>query len=365
MLELKRLAPTDHPEFDGHETVLQAIDHAAGLHALIAVHNTVLGPSLGGCRIRAYGSEAEALTDVLRLSRGMTYKSALAGLPLGGGKAVIIANPKTDKTDAMIHAFGDAVQSLDGSYITAEDVGSNEGDMIRIATRTSFVSGLPVAAGETGGNPSPVTAYGVFCGLRASVLRALGRHDLNGLRVAVQGLGAVGFSLCEQLYAAGASLVVADVDQGALARAQEKMGDRLTVVPTDAIYAQDVEVFAPCALGAILNDATIPTLKARVIAGAANNQLATPAHDMALRGRGILYAPDYVINAGGVTAVGYEFFRRQGKNPFHHGMTPDDLNKHVEQIGANLNTIYDQADERGIGTGDAADELARRAVTRA
>jgi leucine dehydrogenase len=362
MLKITEITPEGHPEFDSHERVVRIIDEAAGLHAMIAVHNTNLGPSLGGCRIRAYGSEDEALTDVLRLARGMTYKSALARLPLGGGKSVILANPKTDKSDALFHAFGDAIQSLKGIYITAEDVGSNEQDMIRISERTSYVCGLPVAVGTPGGNPSPFTAYGVFCGIRASLQPGLKRSDMQGLSVAIQGLGAVGYSLAQQLHQAGAVLYVADVDQGRLQQAQNEMPDRLNVVATDRIHSQDVDVFAPCALGAVLNDTTIPELRARIIAGAANNQLAHPVHDAMLKEKGILYAPDYVVNAGGVTAVGYEYFRRNHIQPFVHGMSANDLTAHVEQIGSRVGEIYELAKTRQTGTGTAADDLARRTV---
>lgn len=364
MLKITDLVPDHHPEFDGHERVVQITDDAAGLRALIAVHNTNQGPSLGGCRIRSYGTQDEAMTDVLRLSRGMTYKSALAGLPLGGGKSVILANPKTDKTEALFQAFGDAVEALGGTYITAEDVGSNEQDMIRISSRTRYVCGLPAQDGAPGGNPSPVTAYGVFCGLRASLEPGLRRSDMRGLRVAIQGLGAVGYSLAQQLHAAGAELVVADIDAARMAQAQVEMPERLRVVGVDEIHRQDVDVFAPCALGAGLNDTTIPEIKARVIAGAANNQLARPEHDAILKARGILYAPDYVVNAGGVIAVGYEYFRRNGISPFAHSMEPGDLTRHVEQIGARVIEIFDRARAQNTGTGAAADNLARQTVAR-
>jgi leucine dehydrogenase len=365
MLELTELHPNDHPDFDGHETIVRAIDMSVGLHALIGVHNTVLGPSLGGCRIRPYTHEDDALTDVLRLSRGMTYKSALAGLPLGGGKAVILADPKKDKTDALFHAFGTAVEKLGGRYITAEDVGSNEHDMILINTQTSYVSGLPVAVNQPGGNPSPFTALGVFSGIQATLRHHLKQSSMNGLRVAVQGLGSVGFSLCEQLHAAGADLIVTDVDAVALKRAQDLFGARVVIVAPDDIYKQDVDVFSPCALGAVLNDITIPMITAKIIAGAANNQLARPHHDKMLKDKDILYAPDYVINAGGVIAVGYEYFRRAGVSPFSHGMTPQDLQVHVIAIGDRLKAIYQEAENYGMGAGAAADKLARTKVASA
>ncbi|MEK7802695.1 MAG: Glu/Leu/Phe/Val dehydrogenase dimerization domain-containing protein, partial [Pseudomonadota bacterium] len=304
-----RLDVSNHPSFDGHENVVRFEDAALGLLAIIAVHNTNLGPSLGGCRIYPYASEADALNDVLRLSKGMTYKSALAELPLGGGKSVIIGDPKTIKSSAFMQRFGEAIQHMNGTYIAAEDVGSTEADMIEISKTTSYVAGLPPSESVVvAGNPSPITAYGVYCGLKASVdFMNVGR-SLQGVRVAIQGLGSVGYALAQYLVKDGAELIVADVNPAAVAKAQAEFGSRVTVGQVSTIHAENVDIFAPCALGAGLNDATIPEIQARIIGGAANNQLAEARHDVLLKERGLLYAPDYAINSGGITSVGYEYF---------------------------------------------------------
>jgi leucine dehydrogenase len=361
MLRTQILDVSSHPSFDRHEQVALFENEAAGLKAIIAIHNTNLGPSLGGCRVYPYVDQNAALTDVLRLSRGMTYKSALAQLPLGGGKAVIIANPRSDKTEAMMEAFGEAVESLKGRYITAEDVGSNEEDMIAISRKTIHVAGLPHAAKEGGvsGNPSPVTAYGVYCGIRACVREKFGSDDLSGKKVAIQGLGAVGYALAQYLYKDGADLIVADLHQASLDRAiAEFGGGRLQIVPADEILSVRADIFAPCAMGAVLNDETIPLLEVGIVAGAANNQLAAPHHGLMLKERGILYAPDYAINSGGVTSVGYEYFARAGMNPYGYTLVPDTMRAHVAKIEDTLLKIFQIARERDISTGESADRLA-------
>lgn len=360
MITSRRLDASAHPSFDGHEQVVQFEDASTGLKAIIAVHNTNLGASLGGCRIYPYASENDALNDVLRLSRGMTYKSALAGLPLGGGKAVIIANPRLDKTEAMMRSFGEAVESMAGAYITAEDVGSTEEDMIAISGATSYVAGLPEegSSESVAGNPSPVTAYGVYCGIKACAREKFGTADLKGRRVAVQGMGAVGYALAQYLAKDGASLVIADIHDDVLEKAKAEFGASVSVVEPVRIHAADVDVFAPCALGAGLNDRTIPEIKAAIIGGAANNQLAEPRHDLMLMERGIIYAPDYAINSGGITSVGYEYFHRTGRNPYSYALTRPSMMDHVARIGDTLGKIMTIARERGIPTGAASDTLA-------
>lgn len=336
----------DHPDFDHHEQVVYGCDEASGLKAIIAIHNTHLGPALGGLRIFPYASDGEALSDVLRLSRGMTYKSALAGLPLGGGKAVIIADPRRDKTPELLHAMGRLVERLGGRYITAEDSGSSETDMQWIAEETAYVTGLRRSAGESG-DPSPFTALGVFHGLRAAVRHGLGRDDLEGVRVAVQGVGSVGAHLARSLEKAGAKLVISDIDASAVARLAEELG--AATLPPGEILDAEVDVFAPCALGGAIDEAACRRLKARVVAGAANNQLATPAAGEALHRRGILYAPDYVANAGGVIEVAWQ---RRSDYDRQAVLTQ------VERIGATLETIFERAKREGKRPEQVADRLA-------
>jgi leucine dehydrogenase len=286
-----------HAEFDDHEQVVYCRDAAAGLSAIIAIHNTNLGPALGGCRMRPYDDEAAALDDVLRLARGMTYKAAIADLALGGGKAVVLADARRDKTEALLLAYGRAVERLGGRYITAEDVGTTVADMDVVRRATRHVSGTTTDAG----NPSPSTAHGVFIGMQAAAQHVFGSDDLTGRHIAIQGMGSVGYALCRYLKEAGAHLVVADVNAGAVARAVRDFGAE--AVEADAVYGVEADIFAPCALGGILNDKTLERLKAPIVAGSANNQLAEPRHGAALMKRGILYAPDYVINAGGLIDV--------------------------------------------------------------
>ncbi len=337
----------DHPEFDEHVEVAFCRDPASGLKAIIALHNLSRGPALGGCRMWPYADEAEALTDVLRLSRGMTYKSALADLPYGGGKSVIIGDPRADKSEALFRAMGRFVESLGGRYIIAEDVGMSVADIETMGRETAHVAG--VAAGGSG-DPSPATAWGVFQGIRAAVRHRLGAETLDGVRVAVQGLGSVGFHLCRALSEAGARLVVTDLNQQAVARAVDELGAE--AVAPDAIVTAEAEVFAPCALGAVIDDLAIERLKAVVVAGSANNQLAAPRHGAALRDSGRLYAPDYVINAGGVINISHE--TRPGGRPYDKQAAF----AHVAKIHDTLLEIFARADKAGIPTSEAADRLA-------
>lgn len=361
MINARRLDVSSHPSFDAHEEVVHFEDAALGLQAIIAVHNTNLGPSLGGCRIYPYAQFDDAVNDVLRLSRGMTYKSALAGLPLGGGKAVIIGDPRKIKSHDFMARFGEAVQSLNGAYITAEDVGSAEEDMIAISTTTSYVAGLPHTAENSesvAGNPSPVTAYGVYCGLKACAHYQYGSSDLKGRKVAVQGLGAVGYALTQYLAKDGVDLIVADINSAALDRAKMEFGSQVTIGDVSTIHAAEADIFAPCALGAGLNDKTIPEIRSQIIGGAANNQLAESRHDAILMQKGILYAPDYAINSGGITSVGYEYFDRTGRNPYNYPLTRARMNAHVEDIGRTLERVFTLSRNKGIGTGEAANALA-------
>jgi leucine dehydrogenase len=283
-----------HPDFDDHEQVGFARDVDAGLRAIVAVHSTVCGPAFGGCRMWPYRSDDEALTDALRLSRGMTYKATICDLPYGGGKSVIIGDPRRAKTRALLLAMARVVERLGGRYVIADDIGTTLEDLGIMRAVTAHTAAATMAAGQ----PLPVTAYGVFQALGAAVEHRLGRRDLEGLRVAVQGLGNVGMPLCGYLHDAGAELVVSDLDAGRVAEAERAFEAR--PVALEAIYAQPVDVLAPCALGAVLNDRTIPRLGARIVCGGANNQLAEARHDAVLARRGILFVPDYIANAGGV-----------------------------------------------------------------
>ncbi|WP_050763427.1 Glu/Leu/Phe/Val dehydrogenase dimerization domain-containing protein [Roseibium sp. TrichSKD4] len=333
----------NHTEFDDHENVVFVRDKKSGLFAIIAVHDTTLGPALGGCRVWPYASPEEALTDALRLSRGMTYKNAVAGLPLGGGKAVIIADPRKDKTTSLMQAFGKHVDRLSGTYITAEDVGVSPDDMEEVAKSTTHVRGTKA----TGlGDPSPYTALGVFSGIQAAAATVFGSPDLTGKTVSVQGLGHVGYDLARQLHQAGAKLVVSDINDANVRRAVEEFS--ATAVEPDKAYAAEVDIFAPCALGAGLNCDTIPQIKAKIVAGAANNQLKTPEDGTELHKRGILYAPDYVINAGGVISIALA-------TP---GSDDTDVRKKTIAIGDTLTQIFQRNHNQNLGPEVIADQLA-------
>ncbi|MBI2235018.1 MAG: Glu/Leu/Phe/Val dehydrogenase [Micavibrio aeruginosavorus] len=345
-------------DYDGHERVRRIEDPETGLLAFIGVHNRNLGPALGGCRMLPYESEAAAIRDVLRLSRGMTYKNALAGLPLGGGKSVIIGDPFKIKNEALMTAMGRAVNSLKGDYITAEDSGTGERDMIAMAKETEYVVGLPGdGTGDLGGNPSPITAWGVYSGIRAATRHRYGANAMIGLKVAVQGLGAVGYDLCRYLYEEGVELVVTDVRQAVLEQICAEMPD-VHVMQPENIFSVDANVFAPCALGAQLNENTIPQMNFDIVAGAANNQLATSQDEDRLTQKNILYVPDYAINAGGVIAVAYEYFRRIDTNPFPYALTRDAMIAHVGRIEQTIEKIFLLAEQQNITTGRAADRLA-------
>ncbi len=345
------MAVFDHPEFDQHESLQFIHEPDSGLKAIIAIHSTALGPSAGGCRRWQYASDADALTDALRLSRGMTYKNAIAGLKFGGGKSVILADDAAPKSPELFRAFGRAVEGLGGRYVTAEDVGCSVDDMRYVREETSYVSGLPRSGRSAGGDPSPMTALGVFHGIQAAAKARLGADSLKGLTVAVQGVGHVGLNLCRLLHEAGAKLIVADVNRDHLQQARDEL-PVTEVAPTELLYSA-VDVLAPCALGNILTSVTIPKLRTKVIAGAANNQLATQEDGARLMEHGILYAPDYVINAGGIINVAHEYYGNSSE---------EKVRADVMRIPDRLDAIFAKADATGQPTNIVADEWARRIV---
>ncbi|MGB3455632.1 MAG: Glu/Leu/Phe/Val dehydrogenase dimerization domain-containing protein [Litorimonas sp.] len=336
-----------HPDFDNHEAVHAFCDPGTGLRAFIAVHNTNRGPASGGTRFWQYASDAEALTDVLRLSRAMSYKNAMAQLDIGGGKAVILRPEGDIDRKALFAAYGRAIDTIGGTYITAEDVGVSPDDMAVIKTQTDHVAGLTTGANASG-DPSPVTAEGVFRGIRAAARHAFGSDDLSDRIVAVQGLGSVGYTLAEHLARAGASLRVADIDAEAVRRAVAELD--ATAVPVSDIHAEEVDIFAPCALGGAVNADDLPDIRAMVVAGAANNQLRTPDMADALAARGILYAPDYVINAGGIINIAAEV---------SGDYDPDWVAEKLDQLEATLDEVFSRAASEGRTTAAVADEMAR------
>ena len=336
----------EHPDFDGHEQVIFCHDTQAGLRAIIAIHSTVLGPAAGGCRMHPYATEADALTDVLRLSKGMTYKNSAAGLPLGGGKCVIIADPDSPEKPALLEAFAKHVQALQGRYWTAIDIGVGPEDADILAQTCDFIFAR-ASQYEPGFNPSSFTAYGGFIGIRAAVKAVFGNDDLTGIRVAVQGLGATGYVLSKHLHEAGARLTVADVRPEMVDRAVAEFGAE--AVSPDAIHAADVDVFAPCALGAGLNDQTIPEITARVICGLANNQLAESRHGQALADAGIAYVPDYVVNAGGMMGASNVIFSE---------LSRDASIRRIEGLHDTITAILEHAASHGRPSADIADEMA-------
>ena len=339
-------------DVEGWREVVAFEDDASGLKAIVAIHNAALGPGCGGTRIRPYGSFEEALEDVKKLSRGMTYKNALGGIPFGGGKAVIIADPKTDKTPELFQAYGKAIDSLEGRYYTAEDSGVTEHDLQIVREQTPFVAG--VASEGEGGNPSPFTARGVWRGIQSAARFKFGAASLEQITVAILGVGAVGMELARLLHTEGAKLIVADVDQAATAKAAEQFGAEI-VAPEDCIAAR-ADVFSPCALGGAIRSGEIERLHAAIVAGAANNQLATPEMDAALRERDILYAPDYVINAAGVISVGLEILNE---------WCAEEMNARIDHIGPTLRRIFERAEEEGRPTGEIADRMAMEIISRA
>lgn len=342
----------DHQDFDDHEQVTWFADPESGLKAIVAIHNTQLGPALGGTRFYPYATDDDALTDVLRLSRGMTYKSAMARLPLGGGKSVIIGNPKTLKSNALLRAFGTCLNRLGGRYIAAEDSGTGVPDMKVIHEVTDNVTGYhdkqDAQGGSKTGDPSPATAYGCYLGIKAAVKHKLKRDDLAGLTVGIQGLGNVGYRLAEKLYKDGAKIVACDVNEEALKKAEAELG--ATIVGLDEIYSVPMDVFAPCALGATVNPKTLAKMDTHIIAGSANNQLDVPATGELIHSRQICYAPDYVINAGGVIDVCYENLGQYD---------PEKVNRHIEGIYDTLMEIFERSAQTNEPNSHLADEIAR------
>jgi leucine dehydrogenase len=332
-----------------HEQVVFCHNKSAGLRAIIAIHNTTLGPALGGLRMWNYKSEEEALNDVLRLSRGMTYKASVSGLNLGGGKAVIIGDPKKDKSEALFRAFGRAVDSLNGRYITAEDVSIDVNDMEYILQETDFVVGVHQTHGGSG-DPSPFTAYGTYQGIKACLDAKFGNEDVGKYSYAVQGVGHVGYQLCKLLREDGAKVFVTDINKEAVAQVVEEFG--CEAVGTDDIYDVDADCFCPSALGAIVNDDTIPRFKFQIVAGSANNQLATAECGDELKKRDILYAPDYAINAGGLMNVSIEL----------EGYDRERAVRMTRTIYYNLKRIFEIAERDGITTGQAADRMAEERI---
>jgi leucine dehydrogenase len=343
----------DLPDFDDHEGVHLFRDRASGLTAVIAVHSTALGPAAGGVRFWHYSERGDAVTDALRLSRGMSYKNAMAGLPLGGGKGVILADKAGTKTASLLQAFGKSVDSLSGRYVTAEDVGISTDDMVAISRETKFVSGLPVAQGSAGGDPGPFTAYGVFLGVKAAVKRALGRDSVSGVHVAIQGVGSVGGGLARLLAEEGAKLTVADVNAERAQALADQLGGR--AVASDEILSVEADVVSPNALGAILTQDSIAALRAPIIAGGANNQLATPADGDRVHARGILYAPDYVINAGGIINVGLEYLGRGNEA---------DVRARIRLIPDRLEQVWAESAHTGDPAARVADRIAQRLIGR-
>jgi leucine dehydrogenase len=326
----------------GHEQVLFCRDVDSGYSGIIAIHSTRLGPAVGGTRFWSYASEEDALIDALRLSRGMTYKCAIAGVPLGGAKSIILRNENIIDREKLFRAHGRFVERLGGRYITAEDVGTTPADMEMIALETSYVGGLE----GKGGDPSPWTALGVYRAMQASAKHRWGSDDLRRRRVALQGCGNVGHNLARELYSAGARLIVSDVDEGKVKLLVNEL-DAIGVEP-DEIYSADADIFAPCALGGVINDLTIPKLKAKIVCGGANNQLLEPRHGDALDDQGIVYAPDYVANGGGVLSGGADLF----------GWTPEKVRTKVLAIYDTVRLVFELSGAEAIPSYRAADKLA-------
>ncbi len=343
------IAVWDLPDFDDHEGVHLFRDHATGLTAIIAIHSTKLGPAAGGTRFWHYADKGDAIKDALRLSRGMSYKNAMAGLPAGGGKAVILAPADGAKSLDMLDAFARAVDSLGGRYITAQDVGMSLADMVKLSKTTAHVAGLP---GASGGDPGPSTARGVYLGVCATVKRALKRDSVKGVHIAIQGVGSVGGGLARWLAKDGARLTLADVDQSRAEALGAELG--AVAVSADAIMTVDADVLSPCALGAILTSESIAALKVAAVAGGANNQLATAAQGAELSARGILYAPDYVINAGGII------------NVLRHieGAGDAEIDRRIDAIPYRLDQIWDQSAATGHTPAQVADRIAQGLIGR-
>lgn len=338
----------DLPDFDGHEAVHLFHDLETGLRAIIALHSTHLGPGAGGTRFWHYENKETAITDALRLSRGMSFKNAMAGLPLGGGKAVILADQNRTKTPEMMAAFGRMIEALGGKYVTAEDVGINTADMVAVAKETNYVSGLPVAeSGNAGGDPGPFTAKGVYLGLKAAVAHKLGRDDMSDVHVAVQGIGSVGGGVAKLLAKDGAKLSIADINKDRANALAADIG--ATVVGLDEIMRIEADVFSPNALGAVLDKVSIAHLNVPIVAGGANNQLATPEDGQRIFDRGILFAPDYVINSGGIINVGLEYLGDSDVGEVH---------RRIENIPGRLTEIWSQSETEKLPSSVIADKMA-------
>lgn len=335
----------------GHEQVLFFSDPSCKLKAIVAIHDTTLGPALGGTRMLPYKSDEEAITDVLRLSRGMTYKSSLAGLHLGGGKAVIIGDPSTDKSEALFRSYGRFLESLNGRYITAEDVNINESDLLHIKRETNHVVGLCESYGGSG-NPGPYTALGVFLSIEASCYKVFGVNSVKNKTVGIQGVGSVGSALGELLLKNHATVYFTDVNQKNIELFTQRCPQAHYVKPED-IYSLDVDIYSPCALGATINDDTVEKLKCKMVVGSANNQLKEDRHGDILKKRNILYGPDYLVNAGGVMNVGLE----------RYGWTKDKSLKNIQNIYDTTLKVYKLSDEKDIPTNLAADLLAKERLT--
>ncbi|GMN12324.1 Leu/Phe/Val dehydrogenase [Altererythrobacter sp. MTPC7] len=346
------------PDYDDHELVQLVRDKKSGLTAIIALHSTHLGPGAGGTRFWHYPEPKDAMRDALRLSRGMSYKNAMAGLPMGGGKAVILAGEDKQKTPELLAAFGDAVDALGGQYVTAEDVGISEQDMVAVSQRTKHVSGLPTEGDRAGGDPGPFTAMGIYHGIKAAVRHKLGKDSVKGVHVAIQGTGSVGGGVAKLLAQDGARLTLSDIHED---RARELAIELdAEVAAADAIMSTSCDVFSPNALGAILDDEGIARLDCPIVAGGANNQLARAHHGEQLAERGILYAPDYVINAGGIISVTMEYLCRC------HG-EPCDINevrKRLALIPGRLEEIWAESDSSGVSSDVVADRMAQKLIGR-
>jgi leucine dehydrogenase len=348
------MAAFDDSAFDNHERVVFCHDANTGLKAIIAIHSTALGPAAGGTRLWSYANDDEALHDALRLSQGMSYKNAMAGLKFGGGKAVIIKSEGFSGADALYERYGEFVDQLNGDYVTAEDVGMSVEIMEKVAKTTKYVAGLAQQGGQAGGDPSPKTSFGIFTGIEAAVRFKLGNESVNGLTVAVQGVGHVGYFLCKYLHEAGAKLIVADIDGERVQRVADEFGAR--GVGLNELLSQEVDVIAPCALGAILNERSIPQLKAAIIAGGANNQLETLEDGQRLHDAGILYAPDYVINGGGIINVASEYYA---------DATDEEVFDRIAAIGPRLTDIFKESAATGQPTNVVADAQARKIIASA
>jgi leucine dehydrogenase len=348
------MAAFDDPAFDNHERVVFCHDASTGLKAIISIHSTALGPAAGGTRLWSYANDDEALHDVLRLSQGMSYKNAMAGLKFGGGKAVLLRTPDFVATDALFERYGEFIDQFNGDYVTAEDVGMSVDIMEKVARRTKYVAGLSRQEGRAGGDPSPKTSFGIFRGIEAAVRFKLGSDTVAGLRVAVQGVGHVGYYLCRYLHEAGAELVVADIDPERVSRVMDEFG--ASGVALDDILAQDVDVVAPCALGAVINEQSIPRLNTTIIAGGANNQLETSDDGRRLHEAGILYAPDYVINGGGIINVASEYYG---------DASDEEVWESIARIGPRLTGIFETSAASNRPTSIVADEMARTIIAAA